>query len=138
MPDGSTNPSTPEQGIQYPAHLLAGLGIVVIALLTYPAYTFAFAWLTQPAASSVSNLDYRMDLARADAPELLLIPGFGETLVNRWMQERNELLLKYDDPLVAIEHMRGIGPEKLKVIRQYALGVSPARPNDAIGLPEAP
>lgn len=124
IPEPPPLPTKVEQGSasRWPTRVLRNLGLAVLVLLVYPAISLSYSWLTKaPAASSASGLSYRMDLAHAGMSELLLIPGFGETLATRWLQERDTLLKNHPDPLTAIENMRGIGPQKLKVIREYAL-----------------
>ncbi len=69
------------------------------------------------------KVDYRfaLDLRSASVAELQLIPGFGETLSVRWFQERQQLLQTYPTALDAIANMRGVGKQKLSIIKQFVV-----------------
>jgi competence protein ComEA len=64
-------------------------------------------------------IDFRVDINRADWPELALLPGVGETLARRIVESRQSagLFLDHRDLL----RVPGVGPVTLEAIQPYLL-----------------
>jgi competence protein ComEA len=64
-------------------------------------------------------IDFRIDINRADWPELSLLPGIGETLSKRIVADRaaNGPFRDFDD----LRRVRGIGPKTLDGMKPYLL-----------------
>ncbi len=62
---------------------------------------------------------FTLDLRTATTAELQLIPGFGPTLSQRWVDQRDQLLQQYSDPKTAIKNLHGIGAEKFAQLLPY-------------------
>ena len=69
--------------------------------------------------ASPTTIDFRVDLNRADWPELALLPGVGETLARRIVESRQSagLFLHHRDLL----RVPGVGPVTLEAIQPYLL-----------------
>lgn len=63
------------------------------------------------------ELRFQVDLNRASAPELALLPGIGETLAERIMQyrQRHGPFRELDE----LQRVHGIGPRTLAALRPY-------------------
>jgi len=63
--------------------------------------------------------EFRLDINTADWPELAQLPGIGETLGRRIVQDRAERgpFLGHED----LRRVRGIGPKTLERVRPYLL-----------------
>ena len=61
--------------------------------------------------------EFQLDLNEADWPELVQLPGIGETLARRIVESRDRdgRFLDHED----LERVRGIGPKTLDRIRPY-------------------
>ncbi len=66
-----------------------------------------------------TTIDFRVDINRADWPELALLPGVGETLARRIVDSRQSAgpFLDHRDLL----RVPGVGPVKLEAIQPYLL-----------------
>ncbi len=64
-------------------------------------------------------VEFKIDINRAQWPELALLPGVGETLARRIVQSREDEgpFLSHDD----LRRVSGIGPRTLEDIRPYLL-----------------
>ncbi|MEN6448897.1 MAG: helix-hairpin-helix domain-containing protein [Thermoguttaceae bacterium] len=60
---------------------------------------------------------FEVDLNKADWPELMQLPGVGETLAHRIVDSR-QVSGPFRDP-EDLRRVRGIGPKKLEAIRPY-------------------
>jgi len=70
------------------------------------------------------SAEFRVDVNKAEWPELALLPGLGESLARRVVEYRNE-----NGPFRNVEQLaevRGIGASKLEKIRPYLLPISPS------------
>jgi len=69
--------------------------------------------------ASSTTIDFRVDLNRADWPELALLPGVGETLARRIVDSRQSAgpFLDHRDLL----RVPGVGPVTLEAIQPYLL-----------------
>ncbi|MCG8450152.1 MAG: helix-hairpin-helix domain-containing protein [Pirellulales bacterium] len=67
------------------------------------------------------HAQYLVDINRADWPEIIQLPGLGETLAQRILSERsqNGPFQKIDD----LVRVNGIGPNTLEKIRPYLLPI---------------
>ena len=61
----------------------------------------------------------RMDINRASAKDLTIVPGIGRTMSKRIAVWRNEKQIPTIRKLAELEEIRGIGPAKLRKIEQY-------------------
>jgi competence protein ComEA len=64
-------------------------------------------------------IDFKIDVNRADWPELALMPNIGEQLAKRIVADRQERGLYRD--LAELRRVRGIGPKTLESMRPYLL-----------------
>jgi len=64
-------------------------------------------------------IDFKIDVNRADWPELALMPNIGEQLAKRIVTERTERGPFRD--LAELRRVRGIGPKTLESIKPYLL-----------------
>jgi competence protein ComEA len=64
-------------------------------------------------------IDFKIDVNRADWPELALMPNIGEQLAKRIVADRQERG-PYRD-LAELRRVRGIGPKTLESMRPYLL-----------------
>ncbi len=66
-----------------------------------------------------TTIDFRVDINRADWPELALLPGVGEALARRIVDSRQSAgpFLDHRDLL----RVPGVGPVKLEAIQPYLL-----------------
>ena len=71
--------------------------------------------------------EFQVDLNEADWPELVQLPGIGETLARRIVESRDRdgRFLDHED----LERVRGIGPKTLYRIRPY---LRPMPPHETI------
>jgi competence protein ComEA len=69
--------------------------------------------------ASPRTTDFRVDLNRAEWPELTLLPGISETLARRIVASRNEQGL-FREP-AELMRVAGIGPKSLQRIAPYLL-----------------
>jgi competence protein ComEA len=67
--------------------------------------------------AETANFKFQIDPNRAPWPELVQLPGIGETLARRIVKSRESdgPFLNHDD----LERVRGIGPKKLDSARPY-------------------
>ena len=75
------------------------------------------------------SIDFRVDINNADWPELTLLPGIGETLAKRIIDER---ILR--GPFRApseLTRVHGIGPRTVARIKPYLLPLPDAQDRDA-------
>ena len=98
--------------------LVSGLVLISGIQLVWTCYLHSYG--------DDSDRDYvlKIDLERAAVAELMLVPGFGEILSLRWIEQREELLRRYPDPLTALSHLPGIGRQKLEAIRPFVIDAS--------------
>jgi competence protein ComEA len=69
--------------------------------------------------ASTTTIDFRVDLNRADWPEIALLPGVGETLARRIVDSRQSAgpFLDHRDLL----RVPGVGPVTFEAIQPYLL-----------------
>lgn len=69
--------------------------------------------------ASPATIDFRVDINRADWPELALLPGVGETLARRIVESRQSAgpFLDHRD----LRRVPGVGPVTLEAIQPYLL-----------------
>jgi competence protein ComEA len=72
-----------------------------------------------------SEIEFLVDVNRADWPELAQLPGIGETLGKRIVSSREEQgpFIDHDD----LRRVRGISPKTLEKMRPYLRAVPSAR-----------
>ncbi|MEE2901630.1 MAG: helix-hairpin-helix domain-containing protein [Myxococcota bacterium] len=61
----------------------------------------------------------RMDINRASAKDLAIVPGIGRTISKRFAAWRNEKEVPAIRKLAELRAIRGIGPAKLRKIEEY-------------------
>src|SRR5436309_2907466 len=64
-------------------------------------------------------IDFKIDVNRADWPELALMPNIGEQLAKRIVTDRNERGAFRD--LAELRRVRGIGPKTLESMKPFLL-----------------
>lgn len=83
--------------------------------------------LVDPDRVSARQYEFRVDVNRADWPELALLPGVGETLAQRIVAYRNR---RGDfTHLTQLQQVHGIGPRTLGRIKPYLAELPTARPS---------
>jgi|GEM_PF-781271 len=72
--------------------------------------------------ASALEAKFLVDINRADWPEIIQLPGLGETLAQRVIAEREQSgpYLSVDD----LDRVDGIGPKTLESLRTYLLPIS--------------
>ena len=100
---------------------VAGLLAVSLILMGISALSryWQGAGLIEIDRASTTTIDFRVDLNRADWPELALLPDVGETLARRIVEsrQRDGLFLDQQDLL----RVPGIGPLTLEKMRPFLL-----------------
>lgn len=68
------------------------------------------------------SVSFRLDINTADWPEWTLLPGIGESLARRIVQDRDErgLFGSHDD----LRRVSGVGPRTIERMRPYLLPIS--------------
>jgi competence protein ComEA len=73
----------------------------------------------------LQTAQFRVDINKADWPELAQLPGIGETLARRIVQDRTAAGPYLDHG--QLRRIRGIGPKTLERIRPYLLPMAGGR-----------
>jgi len=96
--------------------LAVSLGAITVSLFVRGAHR---GQLIEIDRADPQTVEFKVDLNRADWPELTLLPGIGETLARRIDQSRKEdgPFLDHND----LQRVHGIGPKTLDAVRPYLL-----------------
>ncbi len=111
----------------HPVYLLRRADQMVVAVLVLVAMAATVGWwiaqgglagrLIEVDRAEPQTAEFQVDLNKADWPELVQLPGIGETLAQRIVESREA-----DGPYLDHEELRrvrGIGPKTLNGIRPY-------------------
>ncbi len=108
--------------MRFSSSIAGGLLLLVLLIVAISAIQTAWTYFSHSGQiGQEETYRFQIDLRTATASELLLIPGFGETLSSRWIEQRAELLEKHKEPMLALSHMQGIGKQKLEAIRPFVI-----------------
>ena len=99
---------------------MVGRGALLIAATaSFLGIAFLLESPLQTFPANQPEIRYQIDLLTASEAELQLIPGFGITLANRWVEQRESLIARYQDPAVALQHMSGVGEAKFAQMKKF-------------------
>jgi competence protein ComEA len=122
MPGSTTSPTLFAAAI-----IVAGLALVALARVPAASAPVAPLRAARPSASAegVQRLrdGQRLDLNRAGAGDLLLLPGVGPKLAARILEERNKRA-----GFASVEQLaevKGVGPKKLAQLRELVAVTDP-------------
>ena len=96
-------------------------GLVLLGLASIGAWWVAHGGcrgrLVEIDRAEPRTAKFEVDLNQADWPELIQLPGIGETLARRIVESRDRegRFLDHDD----LQRVRGIGPKTLERVRPY-------------------
>lgn len=112
-----------------PAWLLRRADQAAVAVLVLAGLAASAGWwiaqgglqgrLIEVERARPQTAQFKVDLNSADWPELVQLPGIGETLARRIVESRQA-----DGPFVEhgdLQRVRGIGPKTLEGVRPYLL-----------------
>ena len=126
---GDSKPTVGASWLLRRADQAAVASFVAVALVGTVAWWLAQGgWqgrLVELDRSEPRDAAFLVDLNQADWPELVQLPGIGETLARRIVESRQQ-----DGPFVDHEDLtrvRGIGPKTLDAVRPYLLPMPEVR-----------
>jgi competence protein ComEA len=108
---------------------LAGLTIVcIVAMLCWIFLHGGFSGrMIEADECEPKTAKFQLDVNRAEVPELLQLPGIGNTLAQRIIESREK-----EGPYATIDDLRrvkGIGVKNLEHVRPYLLPIDPKKGN---------
>ncbi|QDU25801.1 Helix-hairpin-helix motif protein [Anatilimnocola aggregata] len=119
-------PSAPNNGPRWSLRL-ADQGTAAVILLVALGYIGVHWWRHQQAESRLVDIDrtpvlvakFQIDINAADWPEFALLPGVGEVLAKRIVDDRqtNGPFRDWND----LRRVRGIGPKTFEGIKPFLL-----------------
>jgi len=122
QPDASNRPQWPQlvvRRMDQPTAAALAVMALLLMVVWYVCQTSFSGRLIDIEKAEPIAIDFRIDVNRAEWPELALMPNIGEQLAKRIVADRTERgpFKEIDDLL----RVRGIGPRTLETMRPFLL-----------------